>query len=344
MLKKTYLMMVIYMYGVNVNDVYAALNCSPGQTCFSLEAKDDDNGGRTASDGGTLSMVVSDTGSRSATITATANGDATGSFEDGEPTWTGQNSGSDGDTSVGYGSSSIINSTVQATADGNSESVIIDLVGKQANTVTIGTFNSDSTMHNVKDKLKFPGGASATVAWSVGNTSYNSEMVDIYNSPTVDWKRKVTLGISGSVTGRITHPQFSGSVGSWVVWELFADLSISGSVTGGMESDPSLADSSWKSQNLAGSVTGSVQAGFYVYCNVFFVQIEGSLSASTSATGSVQLQGSDVQLMASWGGLNGNVSLKCHGSDPNNPWVEYSGTKTLIAGNSTPWKTVFTLP
>ncbi len=154
----------------------------------------------------------------------------------------------------------------------------------------------------------------------------------------------MTLGINGSLTGRITHPQFSGSVGNWAVWELYATASLSGSVSGGIEKDTSSSAASWKGQNLQASVTGSVSAGYYVYCNVFFVHLNGDLSASTSVTGAGQLAGKDVQFKGSWSGLEGNVTLKCYGSDPNDPWVDYSGTKTLISGDETGWKTAFTLP
>ena len=96
---------VVYLGGIGERGAYAAVNCPSGQTaCFTLKVKDTDatTSTREASTGQTLSMVVGDTGSRTADITATT---TYGTFASGNPVWTGESTGNDGDATVSYSSS-----------------------------------------------------------------------------------------------------------------------------------------------------------------------------------------------------------------------------------------------
>lgn len=306
---------------------------------FYLVAVDANNPSRQSSEG-VLHMVLDSR--REATITANI---LNGSFAFYEPNWTGQ-SGLINNTTVSSHSSTDESKLIWASCRGQNQSVCVNYVAKVVNQVPFGSFKKDNNLpQNIAGKLKFPGGASFSYHWNIGNMSYNSELVDMYNSPYLGWKRNITLAIDASVSGRISHPTLSGSLpGDLAIWELGAEAELSGSASGGVGVDPSSNNPSWSAQNLSANLTGTVLVEWWVCSDLPYVKLDGSISASTSVTGAGQLSGNSVQYMGSWNGITGDISIKVYNTDPNRPWVEWSGSRTLIAGDNTGWKTAFTLP
>jgi hypothetical protein len=67
---------------------------------------------------------------------------------------------------------------------------------------------------------------------------------------------------------------------------------------------------------------------------VDFIQLEGQLDASTGITASVGLTNCQLKAEVKWDGIIGNIGLKIYGTNPNDPWVNYSETINLVDGNT----------
>lgn len=224
--------------------------------------------------------------------------------------------------------------------------VFVERKQKTVNTLSADAFfDGSATVTNLRDKLNFKSqtGASYTVSFNPNNTEYTIETVERYMNPDLGTKHQFTLGVKAEVAGRITHPAFSGHFKLFsqeALWELYAQAGITVNGGGGVAKDESVAyPAQIQGSNLTLTATGTIQAGYYIYVNTSFVQLEGDLNAATGIFGSVQLAGPQLQSKFGWNGLVGNVYLKAYFSDPNDPFVDYSGSKTLIDGNETEWKT-----
>ena len=316
--------------GYNIHGTVAYIQICPDcPDVATLTAADPTHSTRVATAGQTLYVV----GHNDAVITATAEG---GSFPEDCPEWEGAGAPADGTTS--FTDTSASNRTF--TTGGKS----VTVVRKQevSFNFTPGNVDSLDLVNKTKNNFKFPGAtAEFSVSLDLGQTSWSSSLSEKYNSPNYGLKTDISLGFSGSVSGRIEHPLYSGDLG-------FAEYAVYGQATatlglgGSIGYDASEANP-WTSENLTMTFTGSVEIGADAEVNLGWHKIVANVNASSSATGQARLSGDEIQGKLSWDGVNGNLSIIIYKDDPMNPDWTLTGTYNLWEGGSTNWGKIYSL-
>jgi hypothetical protein len=190
------------------------------------------NNVREAYAGETLYMVREE-----AFETQTANITATESrsypFGSGEPLWSGQTAGLNGNTTVSFTGGAGDSATITAAAWDCSKAVGVSIVGKNEAAFTLfpGANKLADALESLSKKTAFPGGRSIKFGVDDPTLTGSRWTVEKPNSPETTHSYKGSFGIGGSLKGKITHPTFSGQFPPavlpgepWALWVLRAEL------------------------------------------------------------------------------------------------------------------------
>lgn len=299
-----------------------AIQTEPSPAVTGVRAEDPAHSTRYAENGGTLHLV----GHNDVTISAS------GQFPAGCPSW------STGQTGALFTDSSSSDQTYSA--GGYSVTVVRHQATSQS--VDLHIFDQVAQKwNNIADRLKFGSGPALSATFSPGSSNLKMTMVEKYNNPDYGYKKEATLGATGSLTGRIVYPPLSWYFGNLAACELYASASVGFRSFGGMGLDPSTADG-FTSQNPSITATGAIQVGFYLFLNTTFVQATATGSGGTGVSVSAQAVGADLQWKCGWDGVifQGNVKLY---RDPNDPWIDWTGSVNAWDGADTGWSTFLNL-
>jgi hypothetical protein len=265
-----------------------------------LEAEDTTTYGasnsRKALDGQTLHLVSEQAfQTQTANITAIAAGGM--SFLSGDPIWTGQISGNNGDITVQYAGASG-GDTITAAAWGCDPSVDVAIHAPNETTFSLipGVNALQPVINALNTKVAFPGGASLS-AQATLSVSGSRWTVEEPNSPETTYSYKGALELGGSLTGTVTHPGLSGEFPPgwapgepWASWEVYASANIGLTVEGHAE-----YKNEYSPANLvfdgSGSLSGTVKAGVYAVAQFPGYTGEGEAFASAGVSYTVTVEG-----------------------------------------------------
>jgi len=200
---------------------------------FDLVAKDKStigvNNVRQSGVGQALVMVKSvENSSQVASINIVLN---KGQFEDGDPIWGGQTSGSDGDTQVEY--SGTQGQRIIASAANKAKSIQISIIGKEEEKYTLipGTSTVTAVMDSLSGEVSFGTKNRFTASYSVKPEGKRWN-VERPNSPETTHSYSGGASVTGSIAGRIVHPTFSGQFppkafpgDPVLLWEVYGEAS-----------------------------------------------------------------------------------------------------------------------
>lgn len=268
---------------------WGANNCPPNSTfaITKLEAEDSGTTAGTRKSSSTLKMV--NTGTRSASITATINGTP----KTGSPTWSGTAgiTGTAGDMNATY--SGQVDSTVTCNAENDegcsdSEAMNIKIVSELKYSRS-WNFN-EAKLKDIKDKInsainKVKGGTGENLTVS-GNMAVEFKRVDKYNDGSnYGYYGKLDGTISGSFSDiSFTSPSFVIATG--------VSISLTGSFTASsivIDADATYDQSKQNAGTLTGTISGSTTASMGATAIIGVANIAG---VSVAVTGSTKLTAS----------------------------------------------------
>ena len=250
---------------------------------------------RVANDGETLYMTRS---SANAPQTANISIKPTDQsfYEAGEPSWSGQTNGANGDLTVSYTGTG--SSQVTATANDKSKNVNISVVQSDKTDYSLipNFINKvEALMEKLKGETKF-GNNKLTATWGL-EPSGSIWDVEKPNSPDLTSSYSGSVKYSGGLSGRIVHPTLSGQFPpGWVpgdpyaLWEVYAEaaLSLAGTITAEYLNEYPEPQTSF---NGEGALTGMFKVGVFAFAELAGYEGTGEANADVSASYSISTTG-----------------------------------------------------
>lgn len=326
-----------------------------------VEARDFAHPGRVAKGGVDKLYLV---GESEAVITAIPN--ATG-FNSGQPMWyydgspetqvpsTGQNE----IVTPPFAGDGVVKYIAGSMAGGYQPNVSVEHLSSNELIIDLGAvlLNFQDRFKKINDFLKekiakkYPAIPNLSVEVNLASMKYKKNKAEKYNSPDWDYKYTFEAGGSAKLSGKLYHPQFTGSIdlnliGVSLGSELYIEPFFESSFTGAVIKDPSKADPGWYFVNpIKASVTGGVRGAFNVYGTGAGYKVTGGFSLGSKITTDLTytLQTGELKIKFTLSPLMGNTKIVFEKqTDPKKKYTFFDYTVDLLDKWSSDNFTIYT--
>ncbi len=332
-----------------------AANCPPGSTFNITKLEVVDSNSSTRKSTSCLHMVRTNGVTRSASITATINGTPASGY----PTWSGTGiSGTAGSMSASFSGQG--DSTVACTAENNdgcsaNSSLQIKIIPSTETSFSFGIDTSKmvSLLDLLNSKVSFGPNARFTASSSI-TPSIKRWEVDKPDSPDYTYSYGGSLALTGKLTGRVSHPTFSGEFppswvpgDPWALWEVFAEANVNagGNVSLAYNNDVKPANLSFSGSGSAGV---GVKAGVYAVAQIAGYTGEGAADVSADAGANFRVNGTapNQELQMRWylNPVTLNASLKLVRDRDDKVIADHSFSKQFWETLTTDWSPIVKQP
>ncbi len=164
---------------------------------------------------------------------------------------------------------------------------------------------------------RYPAIPNLSVEVNIGSMKYKKGRAEKYNNPGWDYKYTFEAGGSAKLSGKIFHPEFTGSLdlnlfGLSLSSELYIEPFFESSFTGSVIKDPSISNPDWNFLNpVKASVTGGVRGVFNIIGTGANYKITGgfNLAAKLTADLTFNTQTGELRIKFTLAPLQGNTKI-----------------------------------